>query len=227
MSIVRQMVAAGLPPPDHLNVGRGASRATGRRSTRGTSCIEHRRANGSSVFVGAFGHWALQVNEKIDVDWRSMDAGEAKRLRDEAAARDQAARRERERRAMNAANRARSAWRNGFTIEQAAERKIASEYLARKGVDAEGCRLLPDGQLLVPMYVPHEDGTGGAKLVGLQRIMPDGTKRFSSGCAKGWGGVFVGQAAARWGCDSVVRGVRDGAESARGLDACVAGVWGV
>ena len=55
-----------------------------------------------------------------------------------------------------------------------------SAYLARKGVDGESVRYLPDGAVVVPMIRYGEEPT----LVGAQVIAPDGDKRFLAGSAK-------------------------------------------
>ena len=88
-------------------------------------------------------------------------------------ARAEAAKRAREaeeaRLASLAAQKAQRAWK-------AALRDGTTPYLERKGCGLHGCRIAGDA-LLVPMW---REG----KLVGLQRISPDGSKRFGAGTAK-------------------------------------------
>jgi putative DNA primase/helicase len=65
---------------------------------------------------------------------------------------------------------------------RAAQRTGSSDYLLRKGIDAESVRFAADGALLVPMLrydLPREQS-----LKGLQAIRADGQKRFTPGMAK-------------------------------------------
>jgi putative DNA primase/helicase len=60
----------------------------------------------------------------------------------------------------------------------AAQASGASPYLTRKGIDAHCARFESGSRLVVPLY----DGYG--KLLNVQRIAPDGTKRFLKGGRK-------------------------------------------
>lgn len=73
--------------------------------------------------------------------------------------------------AASAAEKASAVWK-------AADRTGSNDYLTRKGLDltAIGCRM-SRGDVVVPMW-------SGGITVGVQFIMPDGDKRFISGCAK-------------------------------------------
>jgi putative DNA primase/helicase len=65
---------------------------------------------------------------------------------------------------------------------RAAQRTGSSDYLLRKGIEAESVRFAADGALLVPMLrydLPREQS-----LKGLQAIRADGQKRFTPGMAK-------------------------------------------
>ena len=57
-----------------------------------------------------------------------------------------------------------------------------SPYLDRKGVIGEACRYLRDGSLLVPLL--RYDMPRDQALRAVQRILPDGSKRFTMGFAK-------------------------------------------
>jgi putative DNA primase/helicase len=70
-------------------------------------------------------------------------------------------------------------FRDSVSIEDARALGIVSAYLVRKGVEPEGCRFWRDGTVLVPVYAL--DTTDGARMVGLQRIASDGTKKFNAG----------------------------------------------
>lgn len=103
---------------------------------------------------------------------RERDA-EARRARmREMEAREQA---DRDRRAAQAAMRAAELWRG-------AARDGLSPYLARKGVQGESVRYLPDGAIVVPML--RYDQPRETALVGAQTIRSDGVKRFAPGTAK-------------------------------------------
>jgi predicted P-loop ATPase len=56
-------------------------------------------------------------------------------------------------------------------------------YFARKQVPPEGVRALSDGTILVPMWRWDIERNAG-RLVGLQKIFPDGKKRYSGGMDK-------------------------------------------
>jgi putative DNA primase/helicase len=63
-----------------------------------------------------------------------------------------------------------------------ASREGESAYLVRKAVQAEACRYLPDGSIVIPLLrydLPREQA-----LQGVQQIWPDGAKRFTAGLAK-------------------------------------------
>lgn len=77
-------------------------------------------------------------------------------------------------RAAAAAKRAQSQWRT-------AEVDGTSPYLERKQVNAEACRFLPDGGLIVPMMRYDFDKPA---MVGKQSIAADGTKKYSGGMDK-------------------------------------------
>lgn len=78
--------------------------------------------------------------------------------------------RERAEKAEDAARHARNKW------EHLRDKPLGRTYLERKGVAGFGVRY--NG---CDIYVPMRRG---GEIVGLQRIAPDGTKRFTPGCAK-------------------------------------------
>jgi len=130
---------------------------------------------GGSFIVGRFGSYKSGDSEKVSVDWKPLGVAEAARLqaeRDAAKARSDAARvAEAELAAMGAGD----LWR-------VAAKQGTSPYLVRKGVTGEACRYLADGSIVVPLLrydLPREHA-----LRGVQRIYPDGSKRFTTGFAK-------------------------------------------
>ncbi|MEN8502034.1 MULTISPECIES: VapE domain-containing protein [Paraburkholderia] len=84
-----------------------------------------------------------------------------------------------------AANRARSQWHQ-------ARDEGASAYLERKQITPEAVRFDDEGTLLVPMF-QYADGI---RLVGLQKITPDGAKRFNKGMEKKGASFILGDLAA-------------------------------
>lgn len=172
----RQMRAAGMPdfPPGHPRITDRIVRY-GPKKRAWYVLRELVLRSGKSVVVGAFGEWGRLEACKLEVDWQGLseeERAEAARRREE---QDRAEAARREERARHAANRARAQW-------DAARATGNSPYLERKGVEAEkGLRFYADGTLLVPMidYGPEEP-----VLRGLQKIQPDGTKRFNKGMAK-------------------------------------------
>lgn len=161
--VVGQMMAAGLDaPPQPLDLT-GKRRYFGPKKKQWYRLSELRTSSGAWVVVGAFGDYKHGVREKVAVDWQGMaeaDRAELLARREAAAAAERAARAELERLAkMDAAD----LWAH-------AARTGRSAYLERKGVEAEACRFLRDGSIVVPLLrydVPREDA-----LKGLQRIYP-------------------------------------------------------
>lgn len=130
---------------------------------------------GGKVSIGSLFHEAKASGWRDDTTHAVPDQAELDRRRAERAARDAAELAARQRRARQAALRASALWAS-------AGRSGSSPYLARKGVDPESVRFLPDGSLVVPML--RYDLPRDAALVGAQVILPDGSKRFTPGTAK-------------------------------------------
>lgn len=93
------------------------------------------------------------------------------RRRQESAEREESERAARQ--AQLAANRARSQWDRASDVG-------ASVYLERKQITPEGVRFDADGTMFVPMYRYEAEG----RLVGLQKITPNGEKRYNKGMEK-------------------------------------------
>lgn len=172
--VVAQMVAAGLEPPDLPLDTTGRLRRFGPKKRCWYSLRETRTASGRVVVVGSFGDWRVG-KWKVDVDWRGLAEEERAQLK---ARREAARQAERERRAFEAAQAAMSA----AELWAAASRTGSSEYLRRKAVEPEACRFLGDGSIVVPLL--RYDEPRETALKALQRIWPDGTKRFTKGFQK-------------------------------------------
>lgn len=200
---VTQMMAAGMPPfpPGHPLTGTGVQRY-GPKKKAFYKLYEDRARSGAVIITGYYGVWGEIELSKIEVDWQGIDIAERERMRRERAA--EAAREAAKilQRAKFAANRSRQQWGEA--------RKTPPEgvptYLQRKGaVHESGVRYLADGTLLVPMIRydvtdAHEaavDYAGPLRLAGLQKITPDGTKRFNRGMAKVGTACRLGKAPSR------------------------------
>ncbi|MDB5864662.1 MAG: traC [Betaproteobacteria bacterium] len=131
--------------------------------------------------------WGEIDASKVQTDWTGLDELERDRIR---ASRDQLDAREREKRAereLHASRRGVQQWKDGSKTKP----EGVETYLDRKGVQHEaGIRYArADGTVLVPMIrydialdkQAEENYTGPRRFVGLQKIAPDGTKRFNKG----------------------------------------------
>ncbi len=148
---------------------------------------ETKLRSGRQVITGAFGVWQGQSQNAIPVtiDWTGVSPEERAEAERKQAERERAEAVRKQRKAEMAANRARAAW------SAAADSEVQSAYLVRKRIGSEGTRVDQDGVLLVPVrkYSPE-----GARLVGLQRIAADGSKKFSSGMDMVGGCLLLGRA---------------------------------
>jgi putative DNA primase/helicase len=169
------MLAAGLDmPPMPLDLG-GKVRRFGPKKTHWYSLREVRTQGGTYVVLGAFGNWRGQETFRVEVDWKGISAEEREELdqRRQAQAEADAARRRLA--AAQAAMNAQQLWLS-------AARGGNSPYIERKGVEAEACRYLADGSIVVPLL--RYDEPRETAMRALQRIWPDGRKRFTSGFEK-------------------------------------------
>jgi putative DNA primase/helicase len=187
--VIGQMLAAGLDvPPQPLDLT-GHVRRFGPKKNHWYRLREVRTEGGSYVVTGSFGNWQGQEKHRVDIDWKGISEQEREALQARRQALAAAEAQERTRMAELAAMSATDLWR-------AAAREGTSPYLQRKGVDAEGCRYLPAGGLVIPLL--RYDLPRAEALRAVQRIFPDGSKRFSKGfekpgCCLRLGHVVVGE----------------------------------
>lgn len=130
--------------------------------------------SGGKIGIGTLIVEAQREGFKFDQPDTPISAEELaaqQKAREERAAQEEKRRRER---ADAAARRAQSQWRM-------AAREGDSPYLERKCVQAEACRFLADGAIIIPMVRYDLDPP---VLVGKQAIFADGHKKFSSGMEK-------------------------------------------
>ena len=177
--IAAQLAAAGHPklPEDHPRVsndGKPHRYGPGKKFWYSIHrVVRHGQVLG---YIGAYGRWVGDDNGSQAFEWQ----GEAAAPEDLAATRARQAEldREDERKRLHAAkmasNRARQQWQHAFEDGESA-------YLIRKQITPEGVRFDAEGTLLVPMY---QYGAGEPRMVGLQKVTPDGAKRFNKGMEK-------------------------------------------
>jgi len=190
---VEQMYAADMPrlPAGHP-IPDGKFHRFGPRQKAWYVMREYLARNGRRYVAGSFGYWRGNESgaQKIRTDWSGIEPDELRRLQRSQA---QLEAREQERRALrarHAANRAQQQWNAARAMLAPGER---IPYLEKKGIALpKGLRFFADGTLLVPMVrydVTDEQEsdpgyTGARRLVGVQKIAPDGEKRFNKGMAK-------------------------------------------
>jgi putative DNA primase/helicase len=189
--LVSQMAAADMPPlPPGHPVFDGAIHRFGPKKKAWYILREYAARNGKRYIVGAFGIWHGTENNAIPVkaDFTGMDPDEYQRLQRSHAAEELKRREKRERKAGNASNRARGQWLGARA--RLSEGEAPPPYLLKKRLQWEnGLRVFTDGTLLVPMvrYDVTEaqeadpEYRGPRRLVGLQKILPDGFKLFNKG----------------------------------------------
>ena len=196
--VIRQMLAAGMPPLPQDFPRFGKFIRFGPKKQAWYKLREYSTKNGVRLYAGSFGEWRgndqgtikIEFN-RDDIDQSELDA--IRRRHAEAEAQEEARRKER---AGFAANRAMQQWKAGRATGE-------SPYLVRKGVEAEkGLRFTTEGVLLVPMVrydVPEQaeatdPGPVQRRLVGLQKIQPDGSKLFNKGMEKTGAACRLGKA---------------------------------
>lgn len=182
-AVTEQLLGWGMPafPPGHPRLS-GRFERYGPKKRAFYKISEVRAKSGAFVIVGVFGEWGRIEARQIEVDWKGIAAEERAEL--ERSWKAQQAREEEKRaeRARLAANRAAQQWKAARTVGD-------SPYLTRKGVPLpqtglRNLKTFTDGTLLVPMLKHPEGLKGKPHLAGLQKIAPDGAKRFTKGMDK-------------------------------------------
>ncbi|KVZ72544.1 VapE domain-containing protein [Burkholderia ubonensis] len=139
-------------------------------------------------YSGTFGHFSGDDPGTERFRWDGAPLSDEvlaeTRRRQEAIEREQAERDARQ--AKLAANRAHDQWGR-------ADERGSSAYLDRKKITPEGVRFDEDGTMFVPMF---QYGDDEPRLVGLQKITPDGAKRFNKGMQKKGAAYLLGDVAA-------------------------------
>jgi phage/plasmid primase-like uncharacterized protein len=198
---IAQMRANGMPefPPGHPKIGVGRITRYGPKKAAWYRLEVLRTRGNREVIVGAYGYWGKLDSQKIEVDWKGITSEERGELEARARENERLEREKRQDRAKRAAHRAHEQWKGALTaaemqkwlIDHGDPERPLSEYLKRKNVQAEACRFFADGTVLVPML--HYNANDGARLAGLQKIAPDGTKRFNKGMAMEGAACRIGE----------------------------------
>lgn len=173
--VVEQMSLAGLPslPPNHPLLD-GKIHRFGPAKKAWYVLRELDLTSGRRVVTGAFGIWQGQDQNAIPVklDWEGVTEAERAEFDRKQQEHERLAAEKKKRDAELAANRARAQWSEA-ALPQA---ESLPAYLVRKRVGGESVKVATDGVLLVPA---RQYSKGGAQLMALQKIKPDGSKRFS------------------------------------------------
>lgn len=186
-----QMIAVGMPaPPNGHLVPDGRFHRYGPKKRCWYKLYDYTARSGRHFISGTFGYWGLIDSMKIERDDAGIDAEELARLHQHQVDLEARERAKRVERARFAANRAEQQWKGARATLREGE---SCPYLVKKGVAPDkGMRFFADGTLLVPMLrydVTTEQEAdpayeGPRRLVGLQKIAPDGSKRFNKGMWK-------------------------------------------
>lgn len=181
---IAQMQSAGMPdfPPGHPAVNVGRITRYGPKKVAWYILHEFTTRNGKSKIAGSYGCWGKIDSAKIEMDWRDVNADERAELQKQQRAHEEREREKRAQLAHAAANRARKQWDEAGRIGGSPSAWALALYLANKKITPESVRVENDGTLLVPLVL--FDGSDGGRLIGLQKITADGTKRFNKNMAK-------------------------------------------
>lgn len=217
--VIDQMAANGLPalPAGHPVLD-GKVKRFGPKKKAWYVLREITLRTGTAMVTGAFGIWQGTNQNAIPVtaDWSGVTPEERAEAERKQAALEAAHAEKKARAAELAAQRARMQW--GAATAWSADAAPVG-YLVRKQVPGEGARISPAGELLIPMRKHAPDG--GVKLVGLQKIRPDGEKRFSTGMDKAGSSCRLGAVKAGSAMIGICEGFATG-QSVRVADQCAA-----
>lgn len=197
--VIAQMMSADMPPvPVGFPSVLGKVVRYGPKKKAWYRLREYTTRTGVRLYAGQFGMWrgADPGTVKVEFERDDIDQADLQDIRRRHAELEAAEEARRDDRARQAAGRARSQWNEARATGE-------SPYLQRKGVEPEkGLRFSADGTLLVPMIrydvpdkpEPVEGERPPLRLVGLQKIAPDGSKRFNKGMAKSGAACRLGKA---------------------------------
>ncbi|OJA21991.1 VapE domain-containing protein [Burkholderia ubonensis] len=183
-----QLAAADHPLPAGHPIADGKHHRYGPRKKYWYQLREVMSKGAVIGYSGTFGHFSGDDPGTERFRWDGAPLSDEvlaeTRRRQEAIEREQAERDARQ--AKLAANRAYDQWSR-------ADERGSSAYLDRKKITPEGVRFDEDGTMFVPMF---QYGDDEPRLVGLQKITPDGAKRFNKGMQKKGAAYLLGDVAA-------------------------------
>ncbi|MDQ7981364.1 VapE family protein [Paraburkholderia sp. SARCC-3016] len=135
-------------------------------------------------YSGTYGHFSGDDpgTERFQWDGAQLSPEDLTETRRRQEAAERSEEEKRLQKAKLAANRARDQW-------QRASAEGTSGYLERKQITPEGVRFDSDGTLFVPMFQYADK----IRLVGLQKITPEGAKRFNTGMEKKGASYLLGE----------------------------------
>lgn len=171
--VCRQFQAYGLPQlaAHEVKVGKDQWTRYGPRKKAFYKIKEYVSGKtGKTFYVGCFGMGGDDIR-RIEADFSDEDPAEVARWRRE---QEEIQKRELAKRAEAArlaGVRAQQQWRASADKGEAA-------YLVKKRIEPEGVRFADNGDVLVPLY---RYDAQPPRMVGLQKIQPDGEKRFNRG----------------------------------------------
>lgn len=177
MNLSEAMRAAGFEPPDNIPAGQVVRFSTNGKSSDKAGWVHLFSDNKGAVFgcnrTGEQHTWQ-EAREK------PFNAAEQAKFKRDCIEANKARSREREAGYQQAAIQAQAEW------DAAALADELHPYLMRKGINPNMARVDAHGSLLIPVY-----GLAGA-LQSLQRITPDGGKRFAKGGKMSGGHLWLG-----------------------------------
>ena len=182
---IAQMQASGMPdfPPGGPRVNTSRIVRYGPKNKAWYRLHALQGRNGQTYIAGAYGMWGALDPTKIEPGWHSIDEAERERLRREQEAIEARERAKRERLAKAAALRGRQQYRHALDIGPC-------PYLERKGVKLQKpLKVTEDGTLIVPVW-RYAGETREA--LGVQKIGPDGVKKFDKGMHQQGGACLLG-----------------------------------
>jgi putative DNA primase/helicase len=174
---IEQMLDAGMPafPDGHPYVD-GKIHRYGRERRGFYVLHEWLSPKGLQYVSGTFGFFGYVDQQNIEANAPGLSPELQAAFKRKIAADQERNRRKAEDAAHRAANRANQQWKSAESVP------VESPYLVRKQVQAQRVRAFSDGTVLVPGYQYNDEGF--LRIVGLQKITADGTKRFNKGMAK-------------------------------------------
>lgn len=204
--IRNQLLAAGHPSlPDGHPVADDKHHRYGPKKKYWYALHEVVRNGRVIGYTGAYGCWSGNDNGATKFEWVgdeiTADDLAAVRQRQEEVARKEAEKKAKD--ARMASNRANQQW------DAAADVPVQSAYFDRKQITPECVRVDAEGAIMVPMVVYGDT----QHLAGLQKITPDGVKRFNSGMDKASTSCRLGDIAS----DDKLVGVAEGYATARSV----------